>query len=98
MDLTGYPCPQYQPPLITEAALTALLANITAGVKEVQYADKKVIYQSLGDMWKIYYWMVGILYPCSGAGRQTKVSAQYCSGLGYPYGDGMETEEHSFRR
>ena len=97
MDLSAYPCPQYQPPLITPEALAALLANITAGVKEVQYADKKVIYHSLSDMWRIYYWMVGIMNPCSGAGRQTKVSAQYCSGLGYPNGNGWETEEHSFR-
>lgn len=98
MDLSQYPCPQYVPPMVTQEALAALLANITSGVKEVQYADKKIIYHSIDDMWKIYYWMVSILQPCSGAGRMTKVSAQYCSGLSYPHGDGMETEEHSFRR
>ena len=88
-----YPCPQYTVPIITEANLTALISSMSKGVKTVQYADKKIEYQSIDDMMKIYRWMLAQLNPC-GAGI-TKVAAYYESGLGGPCG--TETEEHSFR-
>lgn len=94
--MNEYPCPQYVPPSLTLDSLNILFSKITDGVKEVQYADKKVVYHSLEDMWKIYRWMQGLLLPCSTTGTPMKVAAYYDSGLNSPFNT-PETSEIDWR-
>lgn len=89
-----YPCPQYVPPIITVDNYNALVRKIMSGTRVVQYADKRVEYHSLEDMMKIRAWMESVLYPCSGAGRPTKVSAHYVSGLNSCDDRRLEDEEY----
>lgn len=77
--MNEYPCPQYVPPALTQAAMDTLFASISSGTKEVQYADKKVVYQNVEDMFKIWRWMQAMLSPCGGG--PVKVAAYYDSGL-----------------
>lgn len=87
-----YPCPQYEPPVITDAAIAAMLAALTSGAKVVQYGDKRIEYQSVGDMWRIFRWMQAMRNPCLGIGQQTRVIADFNNGLQRPRSD-YETEE-----
>lgn len=41
---------QNPPPVFTPAMITALAGAIALGAKEVDYGDKKVVYQDLGAM------------------------------------------------
>lgn len=79
--MSAFPCPEYPQPPVTQEMYNALLAKYTSGTREIQYADKRVVFHSLADMWKILQWMESVLYPCSAAGRLTKYAAEYSSGI-----------------
>jgi len=93
------PLPQYEIPAVTLEAYQTLLNNLVNGVKEVQYADKRIVYQSVPDMWKILSWMrpqvPGGVDPIL-ASSQRRVVADYNDGKSAG-GYGLETEEHSWR-
>lgn len=89
-----YPCPQYLPPSMTVESLDTLFQSMADGVKEVQYADKKIVYQSFDDMRKIYDWMYGMLYPCSSVRAPMSVGVMYASGLNRSRGSANESEEY----
>lgn len=77
------PCSQYPVPVITLEALQLLLDGMSTGEKRIKYADKEVEYHSVGDMQKLYVWMLR-MYQNSCAPRMIKVAAEYESGLNSP--------------
>ncbi len=90
----SYPCPQYPQPPVTAEMIAALYTAIATGTKEVEYADKRVVYQSASDIMAIIRWMEGLLYPCSGV--MHKSVGVYDSGLQRPH-FGAENEEIYWR-
>lgn len=87
-----YPCPQYEPPVISDEAIAAMLASLTSGAKVVQYGDKRIEYQNADHMWKIFRWMQAMRNPCAGIGGQNRVIADFNNGLQRRFAD-YETEE-----
>jgi hypothetical protein len=64
---------------VTEQNIAALRAAIATGVRVVQYADRRLEYQTVGDMIKALALFEGILDPT--ASRPVRYSTRFSKGL-----------------
>lgn len=87
------PCSPNYVPLVTEAALQALILSAGKGMRRVKYADKEVEYGSIRDMLALIQWMKNELNPCMSTGKVRFETTAYDAGLGHGH-NGFETEEN----